>query len=298
MIAPPLLKKGDKIAIVAPAGRIDNEEIRPAIDILHSWGLEVILGANLLKTYHQFSGTDEERAADLQGVLDEASVKTIISARGGYGTLRIIDKLDFSLFCKNPKWVVGYSDITVLHSHIHKNFGLQTLHGPMPLHFTKNDASTESLRKALFYGEFDYALEAHPLNRSGEVRAVIAGGNLSLLCALNGSSSGINTEGKILFIEDVAEHLYHLDRMMLSLKRSGMLDSLAGLIIGGLTEMKDGHIPFGKTAEEIVSEAVSGYKYPVSFNFPAGHVNKNFTLLFGRIANFSVSESLVSLNYC
>ncbi len=297
MIAPPHLQKGDKIGIVAPAGKISREDLRPALDRLHAWGLEIEMGANLMKEYHQFSGTDEERKADLQSMLNNPTINAILCARGGYGSMRIIDQLDFNEFCKKPKWIIGYSDITVLHSHIHKNFGIQTLHAVMPIHFTQNEEALESLRKALFYGEFNYAIEPCPLNKPGEAQGLLVGGNLSLLYALNASSSDIDTEGKILFLEDLAEQFYHLDRMMVSMKRSGKLKNLEGLIVGGLTDMKDSTTPFGKTSEEIILDAVSTYSYPVCFRFPSGHLNKNLALAFGRQARLSVSENSISLNY-
>jgi muramoyltetrapeptide carboxypeptidase len=290
MKTPPYLKKGDKIGIAACAGKISLAEIQPAIAILKGWGLEVVLGKNLFKTYHQFSAKDEERTADLQAMLDDASVKAIISARGGYGTIRIIDKINFSKFKKNPKWIIGYSDITVLHSHIH-NFGIETIHATMPINFTKSKEATETLRKALFGEPLNYEIKSHPLNRKGNTTAQLVGGNLTLLHALTGSVSDIDTKGKILFIEDLNEYLYHLDRMMMNLKRSGKLKFLKGLIVGGMTNMKDNTTPFGKTVEEIILDAVKEYTYPVCFSFPAGHIDKNLALVFGRKIKLSVGRS-------
>ncbi|MCX6296238.1 MAG: LD-carboxypeptidase [Bacteroidetes bacterium] len=290
LIQPPILKKGDKIAIIASARKISMSEVQSAIAILKSWGLEVVLGKNLFNTDNQFSGTDEERAADLQMALDDASVKAVISARGGYGTVRIIDKIDFSKFKKQPKWVIGYSDITVLHSHIH-TFGIETLHATMPINFSKNEEALETLRKNLFGEKLRYELESHPLNRNGFAEAEIVGGNLSLLYALTGSCSDIDTKGKILFIEDLDEYLYHIDRMMMNLKRSGKLNHLGGLVVGGMMDMKDNPIPFGKTAEEIIKDAVKEYDYPVCFNFPAGHIDRNLALVFGRKMKLDVGEN-------
>lgn len=281
MIQAPYLKKGDKIAIVASARKISMEEINPAIAILKSWGLEIVPGKNLFKSDNQFSGTDKERAEDLQTMLDDPSVKAIISARGGYGTIRIIDAIDFTKFKQHPKWIVGYSDITVLHSHIH-NLGIETLHATMPINFTKNASATESLRKALFGEHLMYETEKHLLNREGNAEGELIGGNLSLIYALTGSISDIHTQGKILFLEDLDEHLYHIDRMMMNLKRSGKLDHLAGLVVGGMTDMKDNAIPFGKTAEEIIIDTVKEYSYPVCLNFPAGHIDKNMAIYFGK----------------
>lgn len=290
LIQPPYLKKGDKIGILATARKISKQDIEPAIAILKSLGLEVVLGKNLFRSDNQFSGTDEQRAADLQAMLDDPSIKAIISARGGYGTIRIVDKINFKKFKKQPKWVIGYSDITVLHSHIH-NMGIETLHATMPINFKKNKEATESLHRALFGKKLTYEFKAHPLNRKGEAKAEVIGGNLSLLYALAGSDSDIDTKEKILFIEDLDEYLYHIDRMMLNLKRSGKLKDLKGLIVGGMTDMKDNTIPFGKTAEEIILDAVKEYKYPVCFNFPAGHIDRNLALYLGRKIKLSVGKN-------
>lgn len=289
LIQPPYLKKGDKIGIVASARKISREEISPAVEVLKSWGLEVVLGKNLFNADHQFSGTDVERVEDLQTMLNDTSVKAVISARGGYGTMRIIDKIDFSGFKKNPKWVIGYSDITVLHSHIH-TLEMETLHATMPINFTKNEDALESLHKALFGGKINYEIASHSLNRKGIAEGELVGGNLSLLYALAGSVSDIDTTGKILFIEDLDEYLYHIDRMMMNLKRSGKLSRLAGLVVGGMTDMKDNAVPFGKTAEEIILDAVKEYNYPVCFHFPAGHVDRNLALYLGRNAKLEVAE--------
>jgi muramoyltetrapeptide carboxypeptidase len=289
MISPAFLKKGDKIGIVAPARKISMEELNYSIDVFKSWGLEVVLGKNLFGQDNQFSGTDEQRAADLQDMLDDNSIKAIISARGGYGTLRIIDRLNFSGFVKHPKWIIGYSDITILHSHIRQNFGIETLHTTMPINFSKNAEAVETMRKALFGEKLIYNISPHPLNRLGTAEAKLSGGNLSLIYALAGSKSDIDTSGKILFLEDLDEYLYHVDRMMLNLKRSGKLENLAGLVIGGMTNMKDNLVPFGKTAEEIIFDAVKEYNYPVCFNFPAGHVERNLAMVMGRKVKLSVT---------
>lgn len=291
MQQPSFLKKGDKIGILACARKISQDEVAPAVTIFNAWGLNVVLSANLFNADNQFSGTDEERASDLQTMLNDDSVRAVISARGGYGTMRIIDKIDFTHFRQHPKWLIGYSDITVLHAHIH-NLGIETIHATMPVNFTKNQEATESLRKALFGEKLNYTLEAHPLNREGNAAAELVGGNLSLLYALTGSVSDIDTNGKILFIEDLDEYLYHIDRMMTNLKRSGKLNRLAGLIVGGMSGMKDNAIPFGKTAEEIISDAVKEYHYPVCFNFPAGHVDRNLALYSGGKVKLKVADNV------
>ncbi len=295
LIQPPHLKKGDKIAIIASARKIALEELGAAISVFKNWGLDVVLGDNLFKQNNQFSGTDAERAADLQTALDDKSIKAVISARGGYGTMRIIDKIDFSGFIEQPKWVIGYSDITVLHSHIH-SLGIQTLHATMPINFSKNEEAVETLMKTLFAKEFAYEFEASVFNKKGVAEAEVVGGNLSLLYALSGSVSDVDTKGKILFMEDLDEYLYHIDRMLLNLQRAGKLRHLAGLLVGGMTDMKDNAIPFGKTAEEIIIDAVKEYNFPVCFNFPAGHVDRNLALVLGKRMKLVVDESGSSLS--
>ncbi len=289
MTVPSYLKPGDKIGIVACARKISKEELMPAIEVLNGWGLEVVTGKNIYNSCHQFSGTDDERAEDLQTLLDNSEIKAVISARGGYGTVRIIDKLNFDKFKKHPKWIVGYSDITVLHSHIH-NFGIETLHATMPINFGKNAEATETLRKALFGENIEYSFESHYLNRQGEASGELVGGNLSLLYSLSGSVTDINTDGKILFIEDLDEYLYHIDRMMLNLKRTGKLTNLKGLVVGGMSDMKDNTIPFGKSAEEIILDAVKEFSYPVCFGFPAGHIDRNLALFFGRKVKLEIKD--------
>ena len=295
LIQPPHLKKGDKIAIIASARKIALEELGAAISVFKNWGLDVVLGDNLFKQNNQFSGTDAERAADLQTALDDKSIKAVISARGGYGTMRIIDKIDFSGFIEQPKWVIGYSDITVLHSHIH-TLGIQTLHATMPINFSKNEEAVESLMKTLFAQHLTYEFEASVFNKKGVAEAEVVGGNLSLLYALSGSVSDLDTKGKILFMEDLDEYLYHIDRMLLNLKRAGKLRHLAGLLLGGMTDMKDNTIPFGKTVEEIIIDAVKEYDFPVCFNFPAGHVDRNLALVLGKRMKLVVDESGSSLS--
>ena len=288
MITPPYLKKGDKIGIVACARKVAAEELQPALTTFNEWGLQVIHGKNLFNVQNQFAGTDEERAEDLQSMLDDASVKAVICARGGYGILRIIDKLNFNTFKRNPKWLIGFSDVTVLHAHVHR-LTVETLHSKMLINFTKDMDSSEMLKQALFGTLTKYETISHPLNRYGSTEGELVGGNLSLIYALSGSVSDLDTRGKILFLEDLDEYLYHIDRMMMNLKRSGKLSHLAGLVVGGMTEMKDNQIPFGKNAEEIILDAVCEYDYPVCFQFPAGHVDKNLPLYLGRKTKLEVS---------
>lgn len=291
MKAPSYLSKGDKIGIAAPARKISIEELRPAINTFEDWGMEPVFASNLFCSDNQYAGPDDERRNGFQELLDNHEIKAIICARGGYGAMRIIDGLNFSEFQKNPKWIAGYSDVTVFHSHLHKQFETETLHCTMPLNFENNTKEAlESLRKALSGEPIAYSAPGHELNKTGTANGIITGGNLSILYALSGSVSDIDTKDKILFIEDLEEYLYHIDRMMVQLKRSGKLQHLAGLIVGGMNNMNDNTIPFGKTACEIIAEHVSAYDYPVCFGFPAGHIDDNRTLILGRKISLSVAE--------
>lgn len=292
MRKPESLQPGDEIRIVSTARKIALKELQPAIDRLNGWGFKTTLGKNLFSENHQLSGTDAERAADFQDALNDSQVKAIVCARGGYGTVRILDRLDFSTFEQQPKWIAGYSDVTAMHNHIHRHFGICTLHSTMPINFSKNTSlALDSLRNALTGKNLNYTIPEHPHNRFGEAEGIITGGNLSMLYSLMGSPSQVNTDGKILFIEDLDEYLYHVDRMMVNLKRSGLLSNLKGLILGGLTDMNDNTIPFGKTAIEIVSEHVAEFDYPVCFGFPAGHLDDNRTLVLGANAKLAVGNT-------
>ena len=296
MITPPSLQPGDKIGIVSTARKISKAELEPALRTFADWGLEVVQGKHLFAEYHQFAGTDEQRATDLQEMLDDPDIKAIVCARGGYGTARIIDGLDFTMYNLRPKWIVGYSDVTVLHSHIHMHFGIETMHAIMPLNFPGTPEAMQSLMDALFGKKISYDLEPHPFNRRGSCSGQVIGGNLSILYSLNNTPSDIDTRGKILFIEDLDEYLYHVDRMMMNLRRSGKLENLAGLIVGGMTEMNDNEVPFGKNAYEIIAETVKNYSYPLIFNFPAGHISDNRVLIIGRRSEMTVSDR-VSLRF-
>ncbi len=295
MILPPYLHKGDKVAIVSPARSITFEEVFPAMKFFQKWGLEVILGTHVFGKHNQYSGTDDQRRQDLQQMLDDPSIRAIIATRGGYGTVRIIDRLDFTTFSKQPKWIVGYSDITVLHSHIHRHLGIQTLHATMPFSIKEqnaNEITIESSRKALFGEKISYSKHITFWDRTGLMEGELVGGNLSILYSLAGTPSDIDTRGKILILEDVDEYLYHLDRMMMNLKRSGKLSELKGLIVGGMTDMRDNEVPFGKSAHEIIQEAVKEYTYPVCFDFPAGHEKLNVALYLGRKAKLIVEKEV------
>ena len=289
MIQPEYLQKGDTVAIVSTARKISSDKIIPAIKLLENWGLNVIIGETIGSEENQFSGNDEARLNDFQQMMDNPKVKAIWCARGGYGTVRIVDKLDFSAFKKNPKWIIGYSDITVLHSQFH-NFGIETLHATMPINIENNSKQAlATLKMSLFGKNLSYEFPSSEKNKSGDISGEIVGGNLSVLYSLLGSNSSIKTNGKILFIEDLDEYLYHIDRMCMNLKRNGYFTHLKGLIVGGMNDMRDNEIPFGKTAEEIISDCVSEYNFPVVFNFPTGHLDDNHALILGRKVNLNVN---------
>ncbi|MBE7174325.1 MAG: LD-carboxypeptidase [Williamsia sp.] len=282
---PPYLKKGDTIGIVCPAGYMPLEKAQTCIDTLREWGYEVKVGATLgSNSTNYFSGTDAERLADLQQMLDDKHIKAILCGRGGYGTGRIVEQIDFTQFKKHPKWIIGFSDITVLHIHLWSNFSLSSLHAPMAAAFNGGEASNEwiaSLRKALAGEKALYQCAPHPFNNSGKTSGRLIGGNLCLLAHLIGTSSDYKTKGKILFMEDVGEYLYSADRLLYQLKRNGKLSHLAGLIIGGFTDSKDTERPFGKSAYEMIHDLVKEYNYPICFDFPVSHNKENYALKIG-----------------
>ena len=295
MIYPPYLKAGDAIGIVAPARKINRNELEFTIRWWEEQGFRIVLGKHLFAEHHQYAGTDEERLEDLQNMLDNSDIKAIFCARGGYGTLRIIDKLDFLSFNLEPKWICGFSDITVLHNHINKNCGVATIHSTMPVSMNGNNLENlETLYKMLTGEKQQYEWNPHLLNRTGECSGQLVGGNLSLLYALSGSISEMDTTNKILFIEDVDEYLYHIDRMMLQLKRAGKLAHLAGLLVGSFTKMRDNDIAFGSAFEQIIYEHCAEYDYPIAFDFPAGHSERNLAMKFGGEYILSVN---LSTNY-
>ncbi len=294
-IIPPYLKKGDLVAITCPAKR-PQKPMDDAVALLQSWGLRVVLGETLNAAFHQFAGNDALRANDFQHFIDDNEVKAIFAARGGYGTIRIIDDIDISNLRNNPKWIIGFSDITVLHAHVWSNLQLQTIHGQMPVNIPDASAqSLQSLKKALFGEKLNYTFETKGINRVGNATAEIIGGNLMMLISISGSASDFDYDGKILFIEDVGEYLYSIDRMLYSLKRAGKLKNLAALIVGSFTDVKDNDIPFGFTVAEIVMNVVKECDYPVCFDFPAGHIPNNNTLLLGKAAQLIVEEQKASL---
>lgn len=281
MTTPPYLQKGDTIAIVATARKNIDDNLKPAISWLKSWGLEVVIGKSIGLQFHQLAGTDQERAADFQAQLDNPNIKAIWCVRGGYGTVRMIDLLDFSKFQQNPKWIIGFSDVTVLHSHLN-TLGYSSIHGIMPVSTKASEEAKETLRKALFGQPLSYQLPSSPMNRFGTAKGELVGGNLSILYSLFGSASAIDCTDKILFIEDLDEYLYHIDRMMMNLKRNGCLESIKGIIVGGMTKMKDNEIAWGKDALEIIDDVTKKYNIPIIYNFPAGHLADNRALIFGK----------------
>lgn len=299
-IIPPYLKKGDCVGIVAPAGFMPSEKMQTCIDILEDWGYRVKLGATTNSASNNyFSGTDDERLRDLQDMLDDPEVNAVLCARGGYGVSRIIDRISFRRFRKHPKWVIGFSDITVLHAHLYANYKIASLHAPMAAAFNDGGFNTpyvRSLKSALEGIPASYECDAHELNTPGTARGVLVGGNLTLLAHLAGTRSDIKTKNKILFLEDIGEYLYNVDRMLLQLKRAGKLDKLAGLVIGGFTDNKDTERPFGKSVYQIIYDHVREYEYPVCYNFPVSHEKENYALKVGVEYSLLVRHDKVLLH--
>jgi muramoyltetrapeptide carboxypeptidase len=288
----PTLKKGDTIAIVAPAKAIEKEYIDFAVDFFEQQGYKVRVGKNCLNQYHYFAGTDEERLSDFQEALDNPEIKAIICARGGYGCVCIVDDIQWASFLNHPKWIVGFSDVTVFHQRINI-LGLPSIHGTMPLNFKEN--SSEALTTLLQHLEGNHqaiSIPSHPMNIQGTAEGTLIGGNLSILYSLLGTDDEVNFQDTILFIEDLAEQLYHLDRMLFAFKKAGVLGQIKGLIVGGMTDMKDTAIPFGKSLEEIIVEHIKPYNIPLVFGFPAGHINDNRALVFGKKIMLEVAEEI------
>jgi len=296
---PPKLKKGDAIGIVAPASRVEKDYIEQTVKSLTQLGYEVISGENIFSEYNQFAGTDKQRLDDFQLALDNKNIKAIFCARGGYGSIRIADALDFSGFRRFPKWIVGFSDITVFHSLLNGKYQIPSIHAPMPvnfssLYFQENLQQLDSILK----GEMpEVRINGNTLNRMGTYRGKLVGGNLSILYSLQSTSFEIDTKDSILFIEDVGEQLYHLDRMLNNLRLSRKLKDLKGLIVGGMTAMEDKKRPFGKSTYEIIGEAVKNYIFPVAFDFPAGHIDNNVPFLLGAEIELSVNSDNSYIKY-
>ncbi len=292
---PPYLKKGDTIGITCPAGFMERSKAAVCIQTLQQWGLTVMVGKTLQSSSENyFSGTDEERANELQAMLDDKSINAIICGRGGYGLSRIIDRLDFRSLRKNPKWIIGFSDITVLHCHLNARVNIASLHAPMAAAF--NDEGNRNpyiqfLQKAVFGKKSNYTFPSHPFNNPGNAEGELIGGNLALLTHTIGTASEPVTKNKILFIEDIGEYIYSVDRMLHQLKRSGKLEDLAGLLVGNFSDMKDTDRPFGKSVYEVIHEIVKDYQYPVSFNFPVGHCKENVALKVGIPFKLSIGKT-------
>lgn len=295
MIFPPYLHPGDCIGIVAPARKFSLNAAKPAINFLVRNGFHVVLGKTIGSSHFQFSATDEDRAADFQSCMDDPDIHAIWCACGGYGSVRIIDKLNFSRFKEHPKWICGFSDVTVFHSHFH-SLGIATLHCTMPVKIDESNLESMNNRtmiQGLSGGILAYSVPACPMNKQGMASGEVIGGNLSVLYSLLASPSDLDTRGKILLIEDLDEHLYHVDRMMQALKRSGKLSNLAGLIVGTMDDMhnKDVDNPFGQDAEQIIDACCTEYSYPICYHFPVGHGSDNVALKLGARATLSVSTS-------
>jgi muramoyltetrapeptide carboxypeptidase len=291
MMTPARLQKGDTIAILATARKNIDDNLKPALDLLHSWGLEAVIGSSIGLDDNQLAGTDAQRAADFQAQLDNPNIKAIWCVRGGYGTIRMIDLLDFTQFKENPKWIIGFSDVTVLHNHLN-TMGFKSIHGIMPISVPKaSPQAIESLRKSLFGEKITYEIDPFTMNRFGTASGELVGGNLSILYSVLGSPSAIDCTDKILFLEDLDEYLYHIDRMMMNLKRNGCLESIKGIIVGSMTKMKDNDIPWGKNALEIIEDVTKKYNIPVLYNFPAGHIQDNRALIMGSKVTIDVNET-------
>jgi muramoyltetrapeptide carboxypeptidase len=295
---PPYLKKGDTIGIVCPSGTLSAKKAATCISTLEAWGYKVKIGKTLGTQHHYFSATDEARAADLQEMLDDKNVQAVLCGRGGYGMSRIIDALDFKKFKKHPKWVIGFSDITLLHNHCTEVLKTASLHAPMAAAFNNGGSNNEwvlSLKHALQGKKANYKAEVHAHNKLGKATGKLVGGNLTLVAHAVGTVSELQTKNTILFLEDIGEYKYNIDRMMLQLKRSGMLKNLAGLVVGGFTQTKDSDPAFGATVYEIIEAAVAAYNYPVCYDFPVSHDKENYAIKHGMEYALEVTAKKVSL---
>jgi muramoyltetrapeptide carboxypeptidase len=297
MKIPPYLKKGDTVAIVCTARKFFPEEAKPAIDLLESWGLKVKLGKTIGLDSCQLGGTDTERAADFQDQLDNDNIKAIWCARGGYGTVRIIDMIDFSKFKKHPKWVMGFSDVTVLHSHIN-TLNVATLHSIMPFTVPKApEPVKETFKNALFGIKNSYTIPSKSYDKKGVAKGELVGGNLSIIYSLLGSKSSIDTKDKILFIEDLDEYLYHVDRMLQNMKRNDYFKNVKGIIVGSMRDMHDNEIPFGQNEVQLITEISKELNIPIAFEFCAGHQKDNRTLVLGSQVVFEVNETEIKVTF-
>lgn len=299
MIKPPFLKPGDKIGIVAPGRKVKPADIEASIHFFKAWGLQVVLAKNVYSNDHSYlAGTDSQRLFDFQSMMDDTTIRAIICARGGYGSTRILDQLDFTTFLKSPKWVVGFSDITAFHLKLF-NINVASVHGTMPILFSKTESadSIESLRRILFGEPQHFLVNSCSSNRTGKATGQLIGGNLSLLVDSIGTANEPETDGKVLVIEEIDEYLYKLDRMMVQLKRAGKLNNLNGLIVGYMTDIKDTELKFGETVEGIILNHTSSFQFPIAFNFPVGHENPNQAWIHGAAAQLDVTEHNSRLSY-
>lgn len=297
MIRPPALKNGDRIRIVAPARKISREELKPALQQIADWCFEAYYTERLFAEDHQFAGNDHTRIADFQEALDDPECSAILCARGGYGSVRLIDHLQFNGFKAHPKWLIGYSDITVFHSALH-NLGFASLHATMPINFPSNSsASLNSLLSALSGKQYAIEAPVHRFNKVGQCKAPVIGGNISMLYSLLGSPQQLNCKGKILFLEDLDEYLYHVDRMLYNIRRNGYLDQVAGIIVGSLSDMNDNTIPFGASAEEILNRHFQDLDIPIAFGIPAGHLNDNQTFIFGLDVQLEIDSQKTIIRF-
>ena len=300
LIQPPFLKPGDTVAIVAPSGILKNKEgeVNQAKALLSSWGLHVILGSNVFRQNNHFAGTDAQRASDLQEALDDKSVSAIWCARGGYGAVRILDLLDFTELKKYPKWLIGYSDITAIHNQLN-NEGVQSIHALMCVSLTEDlseiQTSVDTFKSAIFGETLTYELEGSDYNRVGSTSGQLVGGNLTMLHTMLGSNTGINTDGKILFIEEIGEYKYHIDRMLQSLKRAGYFDNCVGLIVGDMSKLRKNTTQWGSSIEQLILDALSDCDFPIAFNMPAGHEKDNRALIMGTTVDLKVTKEKSNL---
>ncbi len=296
LVRPPYLKAGDTVAIVAPSGVLKNRnaEIQNAQDLLASWGLHTVLGTHLYSDSNHFAGTDAERCADFQQAMDDPTISAIWAARGGYGTVRILDKLDYTKYKKKPKWVIGYSDITALHSQLH-NEGFESVHAIMAAGITKDlknmEETVATFKDAIFGKPLTYTLDGSEYNKVGTASGQLVGGNLTLLHTMLGSKTSIDVSGKILFIEEIGEYAYHIDRMLQSLKRAGYFDNCKGVIVGDFSKMRENTTPWGSSVEQLILDALSEYDFPIAFKMPAGHEDDNRAMIFGRNIELKVTKN-------
>jgi muramoyltetrapeptide carboxypeptidase len=298
MIIPPYLQKGSTIGITCPAGAVNSEEMQPMFAQLEAWGFNLKIGKTIGTSFNKFSATDAARLADLQSMLDDDAIEAVFFGRGGYGVVRILDQIDFTQFKQKPKWLLGYSDITAFHSHLNNQMKISSIHAHMGGGYKPNDfdaLSTQSIFDVITGKPIHYVIPAHAMNRVGIAKGELVGGNLALLSDLVGTDSDIHTQGKILFIEDIGEYKYNIDRMLWQLLRAGKLSQLAGLIVGGFTDTQDNPVPFGMTEYEIVWEKIKDFSYPVCFDFPVGHQARNMALKVGMQYQLAIENNQVVL---